>query len=62
MQRDVSENASKVMIVDIGKSLQHHIKTNIGVSTKISIMEFVTLQRTQTGKAVRIVDNRPKQL
>ncbi|MCL2658155.1 MAG: phenylacetate--CoA ligase [Betaproteobacteria bacterium] len=62
LQREISESTGKATLVEISKVLQHHIKTNIGVSTKISIMDFGTLPRTQTGKAVRVVDNRPKQV
>ncbi len=43
-------------------SLQHHIKTIIGISTKVNVMDFDTLPRTQTGKARRVFDDRPKQL
>jgi phenylacetate-CoA ligase len=42
--------------------LQHHIKTIIGISTKIKVMDFDTIPRTQTGKARRVIDERPKQL
>ena len=44
------------------KELQHRIKTIIGISTKVSVMDFGTLPRTQTGKARRVWDNRPSQV
>lgn len=45
----------------ISKQLQHHIKTNIGISTKVSVLHFGELPRTQTGKARRVFDKRPQQ-
>ncbi len=62
LQRDVSGTLGKVSIGEIGKRLQHHIKTIIGISTKVSVMEFDSLPRTQTGKARRVFDQRPQQL
>ena len=48
-------------ISEIAKRLQHHIKTNIGISTKVSVTHYGSLPRTQTGKARRVFDERPKQ-
>jgi len=45
----------------IGKELQHRIKTIIGVTTRITVMEFDSIPRTQVGKARRVLDERPKQ-
>uniref|UniRef100_UPI00333E5427 phenylacetate--CoA ligase PaaK n=1 Tax=Castellaniella defragrans TaxID=75697 RepID=UPI00333E5427 len=47
-------------IAEIAKRLQHHIKTNIGISTKVSVTPYGSLPRTQTGKARRVFDERPK--
>ncbi len=49
-------------IAGLSKELQHHIKTIIGISTKITVMEFGTLPRSQTGKARRVWDSRPSQV
>jgi ABC-type transport system involved in Fe-S cluster assembly fused permease/ATPase subunit len=46
----------------IARELQHHIKTIIGISTQITVMDADSIPRTQTGKARRVVDNRPKQV
>ena len=40
------------------QGLQHRIKTIIGVSTKITVMEFDAIPRTQVGKAKRVLDER----
>ena len=46
---------------NISKELQHRIKTNVGVSTRVNVMLFETLPRTEVGKARRVFDHRPKQ-
>ena len=46
----------------ISKELQHHIKTIVGISTRVTVLEFEAIPRTQTGKARRLIDERPKQL
>jgi len=45
---------------EIGKSLQHRIKTLIGVSTKVVIGPPESIERTLVGKARRVIDQRPK--
>jgi len=45
---------------EIAKSLQHRIKTLIGVSTKVVIGAPESIERTLVGKARRVVDHRPK--
>ena len=61
VQRELSGTLSPEQITAIGKELQHHIKTNVGISTHIAVMEFDSIPRTQTGKARRVIDQRPKQ-
>jgi len=61
LQREQSGKLSAADIQQIGKELQHRIKTIIGVSTKITVMEFDAIPRTQVGKAKRVLDERPKQ-
>lgn len=62
LQRDVSGKLSSQEIQSITKDLQHHIKTIAGISTKVTILEVDTIPRTVTGKARRVIDDRPKQL
>ena len=61
VQRELSGKLAPAEIQTIGKELQHRIKTIIGVSTKITVMEFDAIPRTQVGKAKRVLDERPKQ-
>jgi phenylacetate-CoA ligase len=43
----------------IARELQHRIKTLIGVSCKIDVMDPGGIERS-LGKARRVIDNRPK--
>jgi phenylacetate-CoA ligase len=40
--------------------LQHHIKTYVGVTTKVHVMPAGKIERTSVGKAKRVFDQRPK--
>jgi len=60
LQREVSGQLSESDVAAIGKQLQHHIKTNIGISTRITVLKFNSIERTLAGKARRLFDERPK--
>jgi len=60
VQREISDSLSQDLKSAIAKELQHHIKTNVGVSTRITVMPFEGIPRTLTGKARRVIDERPK--
>ncbi|NIC40181.1 phenylacetate--CoA ligase PaaK [Aquabacterium sp. A08] len=62
LQRELSGRTDAAERAAIAKELQHHIKTLIGISTKVSVLDADTIPRTQTGKARRVVDNRPQQV
>ncbi|MCC7225927.1 MAG: phenylacetate--CoA ligase [Burkholderiaceae bacterium] len=62
LQRECSGTLSDVTVREIAKELQHHIKTIAGISTKVSILEHESIPRTVTGKARRVIDERPKQV
>ena len=62
LQREVSGTLSPGDVALISKELQHHIKTIVGISTRVSVLEFETIPRTLTGKACRLIDERPKQV
>ena len=44
----------------MARSLQHRIKTLIGVSTRVTVGAPDSIERTLVGKARRVVDQRPK--
>lgn len=62
LQRDLTGRIDATERQAIARELQHHIKTIIGISTKVSVLDADSIPRTQTGKARRVVDNRPKQV
>jgi phenylacetate-CoA ligase len=62
LQRDLTGRIDAAERQVIARELQHHIKTIIGISTQVSVLDADSIPRTQTGKARRVVDNRPKQV
>jgi phenylacetate-CoA ligase len=62
LQRDPNNSLSSDEVQKISKELQHHIKTVIGITTRVRVLPAESLQRTETGKARRVIDTRPKQL
>ncbi|MBU3725778.1 MAG: phenylacetate--CoA ligase [Burkholderiaceae bacterium] len=61
LQPEVSGKLTSSEVQTAGKELQHHIKTIIGVTTKISVLAAGALPRIEVGKAQRVIDLRPKQ-
>jgi phenylacetate-CoA ligase len=44
----------------LARELEHHIKTYVGVTTCVRLLAANGIERTLTGKARRVVDQRPK--
>lgn len=61
LQREFSGRMSPSEIQAISKEMQHHIKTIAGISTRVTVMDHDSIPRTLTGKARRVIDERPKQ-
>jgi len=61
LQREHSGKLPQGEVQQIARELQHHIKTLIGISTKVNVLEHDAIPRTQTGKARRVIDERPRQ-
>ncbi len=40
--------------------LQHRIKTMVGITTKVEVLDYGAIERTQVGKARRVIDQRPR--
>jgi phenylacetate-CoA ligase len=59
IQRELSAGMTDSMRSEIAKELQHHIKTIVGVSTRVTVMQFEGIPRTLVGKAKRVIDERP---
>jgi phenylacetate-CoA ligase len=47
-------------VAQISRDLQERIKTMVGISTRVQVLAPGAIERTQTGKARRVVDKRPK--
>ncbi|OYU25914.1 MAG: phenylacetate--CoA ligase [Burkholderiales bacterium PBB2] len=47
-------------VAQVAKSLQHRIKTLVGVSTKVHVGAPDSIERTLVGKARRVIDKRPR--
>ena len=60
LQRELSGKLGSAEIAAITKELQHHIKTYVGVSTNVNVLPFESIPRTLTGKARRVIDERPQ--
>jgi phenylacetate-CoA ligase len=46
----------------LSRELQHRVKTMVGVSTQVRVLDSGKLPTTATGKAKRVVDMRPAQV
>jgi len=46
---------------DVARELEQRIKTNVGVSTTVTLVGVGGIERTATGKAKRVIDKRPKE-
>ncbi|MBB4197891.1 phenylacetate--CoA ligase [Rhodoblastus sphagnicola] len=44
----------------IGREVAHDIKSQIGVSAKVAVLETDSIERTLVGKARRVIDKRPQ--
>jgi phenylacetate-CoA ligase len=44
----------------LGRQLEKAIKTSVGISTRVRVLDSGSVERTPTGKARRVIDQRPK--
>jgi phenylacetate-CoA ligase len=44
----------------VSSELQHHIKSYIGVSSRVEVLDPFAIERVTIGKANRVIDKRPK--
>src|SRR5450830_356277 len=44
----------------LARELEHHIKTYVGVTTRVRLLAADSIERTVTGKARRVLDQRPR--
>ncbi len=60
LRPDLPGELSVNQLNDLNRTLQHNIKTYVGITTKVSILPPGRMERSSVGKAKRIVDQRPK--
>lgn len=60
LRPEISGSLSELEMDAIGAVLQHHIKASVGVTTKVSIRNANSIERSVVGKAKRVIDKRPK--
>ncbi|MBA5688196.1 phenylacetate--CoA ligase PaaK [Rugamonas apoptosis] len=60
LRPEVSGRLTEFETEALSRELEHHIKTYVGVSTKVRLLAANSIERTLTGKAKRVVDKRPK--
>ena len=60
LRHDLTATISASETDGLARELEHRIKTHVGVSTRVRLVAAAGIERTLTGKARRVVDQRPK--
>jgi phenylacetate-CoA ligase len=60
VRHDLSEVLNERQRAAIATVIRHEIKSGIGVSADVHVLESGRIERTQIGKAKRVIDKRPK--
>ncbi len=60
LQPELSNQIQEAQRETIGRDVAHHIKSLIGISARVDVLEPGKIERTLVGKAKRVIDNRPK--
>jgi len=60
LQHEVSGKLPGAEVQAIGREVTQQIKSVIGISTRVMVLEFDQIPRTQVGKARRVIDERKK--
>ncbi|WGG51133.1 phenylacetate--CoA ligase PaaK [Rugamonas sp. DEMB1] len=60
LRADISGRLTDFETDALARELEHHIKTHVGVTTKVRLLAANSIERTLTGKAKRVVDKRPR--
>jgi len=60
VRMELLDQIGRLGMEKIGKELQHNIKSYVGVSCDVHVVEEGKVERTIVGKAKRVVDKRPK--
>ncbi|MBB5368024.1 MULTISPECIES: phenylacetate--CoA ligase PaaK [unclassified Janthinobacterium] len=60
LRLDLTASLSASETDGLARELEHRIKTHVGVSTRVRLVAASGIERTLTGKAKRVIDQRPK--
>ncbi|HJV24118.1 MAG TPA: phenylacetate--CoA ligase PaaK [Aromatoleum sp.] len=60
VRSDLSDVLNESQRAAIATNLRHEIKSGVGVSADVYVVETGRIERTQVGKAKRVIDKRPK--
>ncbi|MBD5805272.1 Phenylacetate-coenzyme A ligase [Azoarcus sp. Aa7] len=60
VRHDLSDGLNDAQRSKIAAEVRHEIKSRVGVSADVHIVETGRIERTQVGKAKRVIDKRPK--
>lgn len=55
-----SSKLNRIEKENLERDIEHHVKSYIGVTTDVHVLDEGSLERTIVGKAKRVVDNRPR--
>ncbi|MBK6322806.1 phenylacetate--CoA ligase PaaK [Candidatus Aalborgicola defluviihabitans] len=58
LRPEFSHRMTELEMDSIGRELQHHIKTLVGITTIVKVQAAETIERTAVGKARRVIDKR----
>ena len=60
VRHDLSDGLNDAQRSKIAAEVRHEIKSRVGVSADVHVVETGRIERTQVGKAKRVIDKRPK--
>ena len=60
VRSDLSDVLNESQRAAIASAVRHEIKSGVGVSADVYVVESGRIERTQVGKAKRVIDKRPK--
>jgi phenylacetate-CoA ligase len=60
LRHGIAQSLVESEMTALGRELEHYIKSYIGVTSEVHVLEADTIERTVVGKAKRVIDKRPK--
>jgi phenylacetate-CoA ligase len=60
VRHEISDQLSRAQRSAIAEVVRHQIKSGVGVTADVQVLETGSIERTLVGKAKRVIDKRPK--